>query len=111
MICIGHNLKALWRSIVTPSSANETPYQFAVIAIGHAMLGAALSWGGFLIAVAYWVIKERGDLKRGGAWRDGLIDTGFVSLGLIYSGPIWWPVAVMVLAGVGALLKGVDFGF
>lgn len=90
---------------MTPSARDETPYLFILIAIGHALLGAVLSWGGFAIAVLYWVVKERGDLKRGGAWRDGFVDTGFVAVGLLYDGSIWWPVLVFVSAGVAALIR------
>lgn len=101
---IGRNFKALWKSAMTPSAPNETPYQFVVIAIGHAMVGAAMSWGGFMVAALYWFVKERRDLKRGGAWLDGLVDTAFVALGLAYSGPIWWPMVVMFSAVFGAVL-------
>ena len=80
-------------------------YLFIVIAIGHAMLGAALSWGGLAVGAVYWIVKERGDLKRGGAYKDGLFDTAFVIIGIAYEGPIWWPILVIVSAGVCGLMK------
>jgi len=95
-------LEALWREAMRPSGPDEGPYQFTVIAIGHAMIGAALSWGGLPVAALYWLVKERNDLRRGGCWRDGMIDTGFVALGTFYSGPFWWPILVIVLAVAGA---------
>jgi hypothetical protein len=42
------------------------------------------------VALAYWLWKERGDMKRGGALRDGLEDTVGVWFGTYY-GPWWWP--------------------
>ena len=57
------------------------------------------------IGIAYWVIKERGDLKRGGSWRDGLVDAGFVMYGALY-GPWWWPLGVFALVAVGLTIRG-----
>lgn len=98
-------LRDLWAEMMRPSGADEPPYKWMVIGIAHAMLGAALSWGGLLVAAVYWWIKERGDLRRGGAWRDGLVDTGFVALGTLYAGPLWWPLAVLAAAGGAAAIR------
>lgn len=105
MTSIGLSLHALWREAMRPSGPSEHPYRFTVIAIGHAMLGAVLSWAGLIAAGIYWIVKEWRDLRRGGAWRDGLIDTAFVGLGTLYTGPLWWPVLVMLLAVTGAVLR------
>ena len=111
--------KSLWHEILTPSPPGETAYLWAVIAIGHAALGAffyvlfevaADLMGGvafpvsvLVISVVYWLLKERADLYRGGTWRDGLTDTFFVALGAFY-GPWWWPLAVF-----GAVIAGLTF--
>lgn len=106
-------LHAIWAEIVTPSHAGEPPYLWMLIAIGHAVLGAllALALPGWLAVAGrvtpvliYWLIKERGDLRRGGSLRDGLVDTGFVGLGLFYGAP-WWPALVLGAAFAGAMLR------
>ena len=57
-------------------------------------MSAALS-----VALAYWLLKERGDLKRGGAVLDGLEDTAMVALGTYY-GPVWWPPLMLACGGI-----------
>ena len=104
-------LRRLLAEIAQPTDG--TPYLWAVIGIGHVMLGAALQ--GLLgasaaaarvaLAGAYWLVKERGDLLRGGTIRDGLIDSALVAVGAFYSGPRWWPVAVMLTVCFCALLR------
>ena len=87
-------------------------YLRAVSGIGHALLGAAffaplglLGLGAPLIvraaivALIYWLAKERGDLRRGGSLWDGIEDAICVSLGAWY-GAVWWPVAVLAAAGI-----------
>ena len=82
-------------------------YLRAVSGMGHAVLGAAFCapfgwWGlgaALAVAVVYWLVKERGDLRRGGDVWDGVEDAICVSLGAWY-GAIWWPVAVLVAAGI-----------
>lgn len=106
-------LRRLITSILTPSARAEDGYTWAVIGIGHVMLGAALQGllgavgaaARLLITAGYWLAKERGDLKRGGSLRDGLVDAAFVGVGAFYSGPRWWPVAVMLVVGVGAVIR------
>lgn len=106
-------LRRLIDIIATPSLPDEDGYQWALIGIGHVMLGAALQGAvgaagavaRLMITVAYWLAKERGDLKRGGSWRDGLIDAALVGFGAFYDGPRWWPVAAMVAICIGAVLK------
>ena len=87
-------------------------YLRAVSGIGHALFGAAffaplglLGLGApmivraAIVALIYWLAKERGDLRRGGDVWDGIEDAICVSLGAWY-GAIWWPVAVLVSAGI-----------
>jgi hypothetical protein len=89
-----------------------TPYQRAVIGGGHALVGAAIvaalpdAWiaavaARAIIGAAYWMIKEAGDLKRGGDLRDGFEDAAFVWLGAYY-GPWWWPL--LVLGAMGCVM-------
>lgn len=102
-------LDRIWQQIETPDSAAvpSRAYIRAVIAIGHAMLGAAIcaalgvGWGlgvGLALAVAYWLLKEWGDLRRGGTVWDGLEDTVMVALGAWY-GAAWWPILIIACAG------------
>lgn len=86
-------LRRLIRTILTPSARDEDTYLWALILIGHAMLGAAL--GDMLgpvaaalrlgVAAAYWCAKERGDLSRGGDLRDGIVDALAVGAGVYLS--------------------------
>jgi len=100
-------------SILTPSTADEDPYSWAVIGIGHAMLGASFAavvgmWAAptwWIIVLAYALVKERRDLRNGGWWRDSVADTCFVALGAMYDGPAWWPIAIMLIAGASALVR------
>ena len=103
----------LFEDILTPGSDGSPAYRRGVIAIAHAMLGAALVWpvaalfgpewviaaGGIRVAIAgaYWGLKEAFDLKRGGIMADGIEDAAFVAAGTFY-GVEWWPV-LMILAG------------
>lgn len=88
----------LLRDILTPSPG-ATPYQAGVMAMAHAMLGAALcaslGWyglaPGLAAAALYWLVKERGDLRRGGAIMDGLEDAVMVWLGSSKTGGAWMP--------------------
>lgn len=102
-------LSRIIRELLTPGTGD--PYTRGVIGIAHAMLGAALgsAFGAagiaaaFAIGAAYWFAKERRDLKRGGAWLDGLEDAGFVTLGAFYPGPWWWP-ALVLLTGLAVMV-------
>ena len=104
-------LRRLLAEILTPTDGD--PYLWAVIALGHVMLGAMLqsivgAAGAGLrlaLALAYWLSKERGDLRRGGPLRDGLIDSAFVAVGAFYNGDRWWPIAVMLTVTAGAWIK------
>jgi len=98
-------ISLIWREIETPSNQIgplHRAYERAVIGIGHAMLGAcaAVAFGGygppFALAVGglYWLMKERGDLKRGGGLWDGVEDALMVTLGTYY-GPAWWPPMIV----------------
>lgn len=103
--CLVASAQGLWKEILTPSPPDEPPYRFAVIWIGHAMLGAAFSFLGLVFAGLYWFAKERQDLRRKGNWVDGVVDTCAVLIGTLYAGPIWWPTSIMILAGVGGVLN------
>lgn len=98
----------LWRQLETPDSAAvpSRAYIRAVIAIGHAMLGAAAVgilggsglWVAGALAGVYWLLKERADLQRGGSVWDGLEDAVMVGLGAWY-GAWWWPALIILCAG------------
>lgn len=87
-------------------------YDRAVQGLGHAMIGASLAcafgvWGGaaaFALAVGYWLVKEAGDIGRGGDLRDGIEDAVMVWLGCFY-GPWWWP-ALMLACGSYLMAMG-----
>jgi len=102
-------VSALIADIFTPSARDESPYLSMLIAIGHAVLGAAMPiWGAgpvaaMRLAAVYWIAKDRRDLRKGGGWRDGLIDTAFVALGAFYGQP-WWPLLVIFAAIWAAIL-------
>lgn len=105
-------MSMIWAEIMTPSNQVgplDRAYRRAVVGIGHAVLGAACVaglpgygiWLAAGLALAYWLVKERGDMFRDGAWADGAEDTVMVALGAWY-GPWWWPA--VVLAGGGYLM-------
>ncbi len=108
-----------WRAILsemlTPSQANESAYLWMLIAVGHAVAGAALATAmpGFVpmlsIPIGYWLIKEVHDLWRGGGWLDSIVDAAFVGLGVLY-GAGWWPVAVLGAAIGGACIRAARTG-
>ena len=124
----GRSAHMLLAEILTPSKRDENAYTWAVIAMGHVLLGAAIAAILYLlfgdgtpvvalltatrlgIAVAYWVIKEHGDLRRGGSWLDGVVDTLFVGLGSLYAGPEWWPLAVWAAIAIGLVLRTIARG-
>lgn len=87
---------ALWDEINDPHGGRmAAAHHRATTAGGHAILGAMAAnhgiwWAGFAVAITYWLAKEAGDLRRGGAWLDGLEDMACVWLGTFY-GPWWWP--------------------
>lgn len=103
-------LRSIWLDILTPSADDERPYNMLTTGISHAVLGAAASallqplvpWFAAvpLVALAYWLLKERRDLKLGGGRLDGFLDTCFVALGALYAGPAWWPLSILLL-GLG----------
>ncbi len=82
-----------------------SPYMRGVIGSAHALVGAAMmsflgvagvAWA-VCLGAAYWLIKESGDVRRGGASRDGIEDALFVCMGALYGHP-GWPVAVLLTA-------------
>jgi hypothetical protein len=105
-------LEELLRPSTLPPGPLHAAYQRGVIGIGHLVLGAffaGLFWapvagwvdaltrlGG---AVLYWLVKEAGDLRRGGTFWDGIEDAALVGLGLFYAGQWWAPGAALVLGG------------
>lgn len=104
-------LQKVCKILKEPSPRDETPYQAGATAAWHGLaampFGSAL--GGLwplgavavfaLSLVAYWLLKEWGDLARGGDWRDGLADASFVALGLWAGWAIgtafWWPLLAL----------------
>lgn len=107
-------LAAIWREIATPSVATEAPYLRLLLAIAHAMLGAALfelapalglgaAAARGLIPAGYWLVKERADLKRGGGARDGLIDAAFVA-SAVWAHEPFWHVTILAAALAAAVL-------
>ncbi|MDZ7904592.1 MAG: hypothetical protein U5N55_01500 [Cypionkella sp.] len=109
-------LFTLIRELMTPSGVSGpagAAYLRGVVGIGHALLGAAIAvalpnWFGsiepLVVLLLYWIIKEAGDLRRGGNKLDGIEDAAFVGFGAIY-GPAWWPFAVLCLSLV-AMVRG-----
>jgi len=103
-------LRLILAELRTPSNQQgplHGAYDRAVQGLGHAMIGAALAgplggvYGmalGFPIALAYWLIKERGDIGRGGDVRDGIEDALMVWMGCFY-GPWWWPALILLCGG------------
>jgi hypothetical protein len=100
--------KLLWDEINTPSGRMgplTASYFRAVVAIGHAVLGAAFAallgvWGlapALVIGLVYWLAKEEGDIKRGGKVWDGVEDALMVAMGAWY-GAVWWPVLILCSA-------------
>lgn len=104
------SLRDLWDELSVPAGREQTPAGRLGTGVAHAALGAAAGAGlgalgaGHLagtaiVGVVYLVGKEVGDMRRGGDWRDGLIDTAFVVLGAATAGAMWAPAAWLV-AGV-----------
>lgn len=86
-----------------PSASDETPYQWAIIAAGHFLIGAglmaALPVAPWVIPLTYFILKEVRDLRKGGRIGDSLIDTTFVGIGAM-----GWP-----LVGVAGIAVGIHF--
>lgn len=103
-------LRRLLAELATPEDGR--PYVWATIFLGHAVLGLAIGQAlgaeaagiRALIALVYWLAKERGDLSRGGSLRDGLIDAAAVWAGA-YMVELWVAVMVLATAAVGAWIK------
>lgn len=96
----------IWKGIVTPSARNEDEYSFLVIAIAHIMLGASFVWLGWFaifIPLIYFIVKEIPDLMNGGSLLDSFADSFFLSVGLTYSGPVLWPIVILVTGVVGTV--------
>lgn len=98
-------IRLIWAELDTPTGQTgplSAAYARAAGGVWHAVFGAALvqSLGlgfglatGLALALVYWLVKERGDLRRGGAIMDGLEDAVMVWLGAWY-GAAWWPVLI-----------------
>ena len=113
----GAAIARIFAEIETPSNQIgplHAAYERATQGIGHALLGAcaAVLLGGYglafglAVATAYWLIKERGDLRRGGAWADGIEDALLVCIGTYY-GPWWWPLVLLAVAGYLMLMGAI----
>lgn len=104
-----HRLAEIWREIAAPSERNERPYLSMLIAIGHAVLGAALhpyaagAAGAARLAMFYFVGKETRDLRKGASLRDSLTDTAFIVAGTFYGAP-WWPAVILAAALIAAII-------
>ena len=106
-------LEELRRPSTLPPGPMHAAYERGVIGIGHLVVGAAISgwlwpvagWADAMgrvgVALIYWLVKEAGDLRRGGTLADGIEDAACVALGLFYAGQWWAPDAAL---GVGGYL-------
>lgn len=89
----------IWHDVRQPSSDDESAYLFALIAFGHAMLGALLVcflpvWAAVIV---YAFGKELPDYAcRDGSLIDGILDIAFVGLGACFFILPNWPVFVWV---------------
>lgn len=101
-----------------PSPADESPYLWLLVALGHIALGAAAAAGlaavqvpapaiPAAVALAYWYIKERADLRRGGLRLDSLVDAAFVGLGAAQGLIPGHALVAPLLAFVAMMLRGV----
>ena len=97
-------LRSIWLDILTPSAADERPYNMLTTGVSHAMLGALFvaptsgTWAAQIaLTAAYWLIKEMRDLRKGGSVKDGLFDAIFFGIGTFYAGPTWWPLIIFLL--------------
>ena len=109
-------LRRLWAILATPSPADEPPHTRAAVAAWHSIaalpVGMALSGVGWLgpvglwalVFAAYWLLKERGDLRRGGYWQDGIQDSTAVATGAWVGqqvpADLWWPILVLQIVPV-----------
>lgn len=96
--------------LLTPTGQQgplKAAYDRAASGVWHAVLGAvfcgAFGWWGlgpaFAVALVYWLLKETGDLRRGGKFWDGIEDAICVGLGLWY-GTGWWPLMICLMGAV-----------
>ena len=107
-----NSVSALWATILTPSARDEDGYTWACIFLGHAVLGLAIgqAFGAeaagsrALLAAVYWLVKERGDLRRGGSLLDGAADALALWAGA-YMAERWVAVMVLATAAGGAWVK------
>jgi hypothetical protein len=94
----------IWQELNTPSGQRgpmSAAYARGASGVWHGVLGAAVVaflgvWGlaaAVPLALVYWLVKEKGDLARGGSILDGLEDAVMVSLGAWY-GAVWWPLMI-----------------
>ena len=105
--------------LMRPGSGTASrAYVRGVQGLGHGLLGLGLLavLGGLGVvagaavritaALVYWRLKEWRDLRRGGAMRDGIEDTGFVLWGLSHGILGWqvWSVGLLTL-GFAAMVS------
>lgn len=111
-------LDLIWAELNTPSDQIgplARAYQRGAIAAWHMLLGSvvALPMGdaqwlfGGVVATIYWLIKERGDLRRGGRVWDGLEDAVCVYLGT-FCGPWWWGPVCLASTGYVFLMGAIN---
>lgn len=97
-----------------PSLASETAFLTLLIAIGHAVIGAALTWiwdrsgedvlgAHVALPLGYFFVKELlWDLRQNGRFLDSVLDTTMVLFGTFYWWQDWiiWVIPVSLAATV-----------
>lgn len=109
-------LGELWRDILMPSAEDEGLHYWICIAAAHLLCGAAVAealaflglWSPRIalgLALVYLVLKEVPDVVfRRGRIADGMVDAGFVGLGLVIApqGPFAVSGAIAIAIGATA---------
>lgn len=105
MTTLWSNLRDLLADLASPSVGEGSRYGILVIALAHALAGAAAAALlqpsvalSLLLGATYWFLKEYllDTLVMGSrGWRDGAVDAVFVTLGVLYPGPLWWPLVTL----------------
>jgi hypothetical protein len=116
-------IQVVWRELLRPSTlpndATALDYHRGVIGMTHALVGAGLvaiigadpqGWALAMslrlgIGAIYYLVKEVGDLRRGGQFWDGAEDALMVTLGSWLWGNPWWPLVILVV-GLALMISG-----
>ena len=84
---------------MTPSTGRETAYQTTTTALGHVVLGMALTaLVGVPMTFLIYVLWEVVQITQGAAWDDAVADTCMVMLGAALTA---WPMVAPVVLVVG----------